>query len=178
MFFKSKTQAQRVVGFVNTLFPTTTKTSKKLIGKDTHSNVHRNEFVISMEVVPLCRFDLIVTPRESGRAPELVLVSQLSTNVHLINPRTLNKMELNAPKFFGKPFKPLLTAKNLIKFIVLNITPISQSGTFTALDGDERVKEKGGMSGHVEYVGVTLLLIFTCSGTCLGRNVGGGRSGS
>lgn len=147
MYFKTKTHAQRIVGFVNSLFPTISKTSKKLIGKDTHSNLHRNEFVISMEVVPLCRFDLIVTTRESGRVPELMLVSQLSTNVHLINPNTLNKIEISATKFFGKPFKPLLTAKNLVKFIILNITPLTAAGAtsvFSFRDDDVHVKDKGG----------------------------------
>ena len=147
MFFKNKTQAQRVVSFVNTLFPTTTKTSKKLIGMDRKSNVHRNEFVISMEVVPLCRYDLVVTPREPGRAPELMLVAQLSTNVHLINPRTLAKAEWNAPKFFAKPVKPLLSAKHLIKFIVLNITPLADSssaGAFSVGHCEASVKERGG----------------------------------
>jgi nonsense-mediated mRNA decay protein 3 len=150
MFFKSRSQAQRVVAFVNTLFPTITKTSKKLINADKHSNSHRNEIVIVMEVVPLCRFDLVVTPRESGRAPELMVVSQLSTNVHMVNPKTLSKVEWNAPKFFGKPVRPLLTAKNLVKFIVLNITPIAASGgsagagTTVFSFEERRIKDRGG----------------------------------
>lgn len=154
MYFKTKNQAQRIVAFVNTLFPTITRTSKKLIGKDTHSHQHRNEYTISMEVVPLCRFDVVVTPKESGRAPELMIVSQLSTNAHLLNPKTLAKIEWNAPKFFGKPVKPILTAKNLIKFIVLNITPISTPGTSTVFTFDEsrdtRIKDKGGVLAEAE----------------------------
>ena len=34
LYFKNKTHAHRVVSFINTIFPTTTKTSKKLIGTD------------------------------------------------------------------------------------------------------------------------------------------------
>lgn len=143
MFFKSKTLAQRVVGFINTLFPTTSKTSKKLIGKDNRSNIHRNEYVVSMEVVPLCRYDLVCTPRESGRPPELMLVAQLSTNVHMLNPRNLNKTEYNAPKFFAKPFKPLLSAKNLIKFVVLDITSIDVASA-SSDESNMRIKDKGG----------------------------------
>ena len=168
LFFKNKTAAQRVVAFINTIFPITTRTSKKLIGQDRKSNLHRNEFVISVEVVPLCRYDILVTPRESGRVPELVLVTQLSSNVHMINPRTLGKVEWSASKYFGKSnLKPLLTASAFVKFIVLNITPIARDSLSVYAFAEEfRVKDVGGILFSLNF----LISSSHCAHRCSSRS--------
>ena len=100
--------------------PVKCKTSKKLVSTDRNSNTARHEYTILLQMVPLCQDDLAVAPREfSG---DLMIISQLSTNVHLINPLTSTKIELSAIKWFSSPFYTILSAEMLEPFIILSTT--------------------------------------------------------
>lgn len=124
-YFKTKNQADRVVNFINSVLPTKTITSKKLVSANEQSHTAKIEHVIHMEIIPLYKGDLVIIPKEYYGSYELMLVSKMSSSVHLINPVTLETCAITALKFFSKPFVPIMLAtKQLIPFVVLDIHPI------------------------------------------------------
>lgn len=152
LYFKHKNQAARVADFIGSIFPVKTKSSKKLVSADHRSNTQRHEYVFVIEIVPLNRGDLIITPKESGRPAELMLVSHLTSVAHLVSPIKPLRQELTASKYFGKPFMPLLTNRSLTKFIVLDIRPITTKGSTTSSSGTSgsATKDWGGVLAEAE----------------------------
>ena len=58
MYFKERQLAEKVIDFISCNFPTRTKSSKKLVSKDSKSNTAHCEYTIFLEVAPLCKGDL------------------------------------------------------------------------------------------------------------------------
>lgn len=157
LFFKHKNQAARVADFISSIFPVKAKSSKKLVSADHRSNTQRYEYVFVIEIVPVNRGDLIITPKESGRPAELMIVSHLTSVAHLVSPVKLLKQELTAAKYFSKPFMPLLTTRSLTKFIVLDIRPSTESfGASTSTSATSAGGGKGVAYSVVKDVGGVL----------------------
>ena len=79
------------------------------------------------------RDDLVL--KHHGGSTALMLVSKISSALHLINPLTLQKLEINAAKYFGSAESSmgpnssggggdmfsLLTNRHLVPFVILDI---------------------------------------------------------
>ena len=149
LYFKAKNQSEKVIDFLTSKIPMKIKSSKKLVSSDNHSNTQKYEYTIILEIVPLCKGDLILLPKENKQnISSLLIISKLSTNIHCLNPCTLQKIELSASKYFAKPFLPILTARHLTSFVVLDIEIINinqRSNIHSSI-----MKEDGGVLAEVE----------------------------
>lgn len=119
LFFKEKQQADRIVEFLGANFPTRAKASKKLVSKDSKSNVGNYEYTILLEIAPICKGDLVLIG--NGSAAELRLVHRVTSNLRFVSPLTALKQDLQSHLYFAKPFTALLTHAQLVSFIVLDI---------------------------------------------------------
>ena len=131
MYFKSKNQADRVVDLVSSSMPSQKKESRKLVSQDKKSNTSKYELTTLLEVAPLCKGDLVVSPKGLTGSPELMLVTKLQASIHLLNPATLARTECKASRYFAEPFAAVLSIQHLVAFVVLDITilPDPTSGT-------------------------------------------------
>src|SRR5271163_4204930 len=82
-----------VRSFANTV-PTRSKKSKELISTDVKNSASSYKFTFSVEIVPLCRDDLICLPpklaKSFGNIGQLVLCHKIAGNtVHLLDPAML-----------------------------------------------------------------------------------------
>jgi len=55
-------QATRFVEFLESVTPCKVKHSKKLVGQDDHSNVFNYKYTTHVELVPVCKDDLVLLP--------------------------------------------------------------------------------------------------------------------
>jgi nonsense-mediated mRNA decay protein 3 len=92
LFFKARNQAERVVSFISSHMPIKVKKSQKLISRDLKSNFSRYELTYHLEIAPLCKGDLVITSKELTGSLDLMVVTKLSSSVHLLNPMTLSKV--------------------------------------------------------------------------------------
>lgn len=105
-----------------------TKTSEQLISLDIQNSTTNYKSTYSVEVVPICRDDLVCLPRKVAASfsniSQLVLCHRVGNSVHLLDPLSLQQIELPAPIYWRAPF-PVLTsaAGGAIEFIVLDIEP-------------------------------------------------------
>lgn len=126
-FFRNRSQAEKVVNFISSNLPTKIKISQRLVSTDVRSNISKYEHVYLVEVPSISKGDLVFIPKSSGQAAEIMLVSKVSTSVHLINPTTMKKLELISSKFFSNPLKALRTSNELVSYIVLDAEPLASS---------------------------------------------------
>ena len=159
LFFKARNQAEIVVNFISSHMPIKVKKSQKLISRDQQSNFSRFEITYHVEIAPICKGDLVITSKEVSGSADLMVVTKLSSSVHLLSPMTLHKVELNSQKVFSttnKPLTTLLTAKHLTTFVVLDINPVisskqSNSGSDSFHDSlHSDVKHAGGLLAEAE----------------------------
>lgn len=98
--------------------------------------------MISIEIASLVKDDLIVTTKEMTGSADLMLVTKISSSIHLINPFTLAKYEMNALKYFTTSPAPMLSSKQLETFVVLDIDKVSSAtveGVWSLAEAEVRV---------------------------------------
>ena len=79
-FFDTRAAAEKLSSFMQGVAPMRLKTSKQLISQDTHTGKGRHKFTYSLEVLPVCKDDLVWLPQPTanalGQIPRLVLCSK------------------------------------------------------------------------------------------------------
>lgn len=127
-FFTHKSHGAKMIDFLQAVVPLRYKQSDKLISHDDKSNKYKYEYTYSVEIVPICKFDLMCLPRRlaasCGNIAPLVICNRVTTVLQLMDPVTLQGLDLTAEMFFRDPFRPLMSSKQLITYVVLDITPL------------------------------------------------------
>lgn len=135
-YFSNLSHCKQFVDFLQSVVPIKFQQAKKLIGHDTKSNVHSYKFTYSVEMIPLCKDDLVCLPsklsHQLGGISPIVIVYKVSNQLHLIDPWTLQSIELANNNFWNNPFRSICTKAYLTEFVVLDIhSPISEHGKFS-----------------------------------------------
>ncbi|CAL9734768.1 60S ribosomal export protein Nmd3p, partial [Monosporozyma servazzii] len=124
-FYGQKNHAIKMVDFLNSHVPIKYKHSKELISKDIQNDISTYKFSYSVEIVPICKDDLVVLPKKIAKAlgniSRFVLCSKISNTVQFMDPNTLQTSEMSANTFWRNPFPALADASQLVEFIVLDV---------------------------------------------------------
>jgi len=124
-YFPEKNKAARFISFLESVVPIKVKTSKKLIGTDVKSNISNFKYTNLVEIVPLCKDDLLYLPaklaRNQGNISRLVLVKGISSLIHLVDPLTGQTASVPPEMFWRDPIRPIISfARSRVgKFVVL-----------------------------------------------------------
>ena len=115
----------KFVDFLSTHVPTKTKYSRKLVSADHSANTANFKHNHIVEIVPICKDDLLILPKELAitlsNISRLVLVRNVGGDVHIFDPFTCEKREISAEKYWRQEFLPVMTSRQLIRFVVLSI---------------------------------------------------------
>ncbi|PHH54872.1 60S ribosomal export protein NMD3 [Ceratocystis fimbriata CBS 114723] len=129
-FFSNKNQAEKFLDFLNSVVPIKTKKSQELISQDVHTSTKSYKFTFSVELVPVCKDDLVALPikmaKSLGNVSPLLLCHRIGTSVYLLDPNTLDTADVSGAVYWRAPFSPLMDAPELVEFIVmdLEVTPL------------------------------------------------------
>jgi len=115
-----------MVEFLGGVVPTRSKKSEELISMDTKNNTSSYKFTFSVEIVPVCKDDLICLPPKTAKSlsniGQLVLCHKVAGNtVHLLDPTTLRTTDLPATIYWRQPFNALAAIPEMIEFVVLDV---------------------------------------------------------
>ena len=99
-YFDQRAHAEKLVSFLQSVAPVRCKHSKQLISTDTHTGKGRHKFTYAVEVLPICRDDLVYLPRATANSlsqlPRLALCHKVSNVLHLMDPFSQQASELQA----------------------------------------------------------------------------------
>ncbi|CAL5868321.1 uncharacterized protein PFLUO_LOCUS2545 [Penicillium psychrofluorescens] len=130
-YFASRSHAEKMHEFLASVVPCKMKKSQELISMDTHTSVKSYKFTFSVELIPICKDDLVALPiklaRQLGNISPLTLCHRIGSSVSLIDPTSLQTAEIPANIYWRSPFKNLADITELKEFIVLDIEPVGQS---------------------------------------------------
>ncbi|KAG8948749.1 hypothetical protein FRC04_009360 [Tulasnella sp. 424] len=126
-FYAQRNHAIKMTEFLHSVVPVRTKDSEQLLSKDTHSGTSNYKFTYSVEIVPICRDDLIVLPkalaRSYGNINPLTVCVRVGSSVQFLDPATLQTADVPAPIYWRNPFDSISNSADLIEFLVLDIEP-------------------------------------------------------
>lgn len=130
-FYAQKNHAVKMLDFLNAVVPIKSKKSEELISQDTHTGASTYKFSYSVEIVPICRDDLVVLPkklaRSLGNISQFVLCSKISNTVQFLDPTTMQTADLSPSVYWRSPFDSLADVSQLVEFIVLDVEPTGQT---------------------------------------------------
>ena len=104
--------------------PLRKKESKKLVSTDKRNQTAKMEYTTVLEIVPINKDDLVLLKKSfTGGKPDMFLCNKVSSNLHFIAPgNTLQEVEVSASKYYQTPFSAIFTAKDLVRYLILDIT--------------------------------------------------------
>lgn len=124
-FFGNRSHAVKFVEFLGNVVPIRSRHDKHLVSHDAKSNNYNYKYTFSVEISPICREDLICLPQKvavsMGNLGPLVLCTKVSNSIMLLDPFTLRYSFMDANQYWRTPFKSLLSSKQLVEYIILDI---------------------------------------------------------
>ncbi|XP_070533793.1 60S ribosomal export protein NMD3-like [Ptychodera flava] len=127
-FYDSKQDARKLVEFLQVVVPCRYQISQQLISHDTHSNTYNYKFTYSVEIVPVCKDNVVCLPpkvaHSLGSISQICVCQRVSNLIHLIDPVSLQIADVTAPVYWRTPFHSLGDQKSLTAYIVIEVEPI------------------------------------------------------
>ncbi|TQS34527.1 hypothetical protein Golomagni_05084 [Golovinomyces magnicellulatus] len=128
-YFSARNQAEKFVDFLSSVTPVRSKKSQELISMDIHTSTKSYKFSFSVELVPICKDDLVALPiklaKQVGNISPLGLCYRVGTSVNILDPNTLQTADISTQIYWRAPFTPLADIQELVEFIVMDIEPIA-----------------------------------------------------
>lgn len=128
-FFGNRSHAVKFVEFVGKVVPVRSRHDKQLVSHDPKSNNFNYKYTFSVEISPICREDLICLPPKVavslGNLGPLVICMKVTNSIALLDPFTLRHCFLDADQYWRSSFKSLLTSRQLVEYIVLDVEVVS-----------------------------------------------------
>ncbi|KAI9862200.1 MAG: ribosome-binding protein [Vezdaea acicularis] len=124
-YFAARNHAEKFVDFLNSVAPVRTKKSQELISVDIHSATKSYKFSYSVELIPICKDDLVALPvklaHSIGNIAPLALCHRIGTAINLLDPRTLHTADVATPQYWRAPFTSLAEVSELVEYVVMDI---------------------------------------------------------
>ncbi|OTF77166.1 60S ribosomal export protein NMD3-like protein, partial [Euroglyphus maynei] len=128
-FYDKRDDAKKLVDFFQSMVPCRYTTSKQLISHDTHNNTYNYKYTFAVEIVPICKDDVVCLPlataRQLGNIGQICVVLRVTNQITLIDPFTLNVAEMNATTYFRSPFRSICYSNKLIEYTVMEMDLIA-----------------------------------------------------
>jgi len=144
-YFSTESAAKKLVEFFQSTIPMRSQNSKRLISHDVHSNTYNYKFTFSVDVVPVCKDNVVCLPKQLahtlGGIGQICVVNKVSQAVHLIDPNTCQFVDITATTYFKMPFLSLCRQRDLTEYTVINIEPIHQKDR-QSFSGQGKVSQK------------------------------------
>jgi len=135
-YFKEKGPTLRFIDFLEAHVPLRQKHSRKLVSADFKSCKGNFKDNYLIELVPVCKDDLVSLPKELAKncadLNPLCLIKQVSAGIHVIDPQTGERHEFSSDKYWRWEFSSLMSSRDLEPFVVLEVEAIFQEARASA----------------------------------------------
>ncbi|CAI7864143.1 unnamed protein product [Closterium sp. NIES-53] len=132
-YYANRSHAQKFVDFVSAVVPAQHRSDKQLVSHDIHTASYNYKYTFSVEICPVCKEDLICLPPKAANAcgtaaNPLVLCIRVSNSLQLLDPSTLHAIYIDSNQYWRYGFKPLLSSRQLVEYVVLDVETVGGGG--------------------------------------------------
>ncbi|KAJ2256437.1 ribosome-binding protein [Coemansia sp. RSA 455] len=138
--FAQRSHAIKMVEFLASMVPTRSKSSEQLISSDTHTSTSNYKFTYAVELIPVCKDDLVSMPKKTanalGQISPLVLCTRVGNAVHIIDFKTLQVAEITGLVYWRQEdITPVCSMRDLKEFYVMDVELLGhQFGRYALAD--------------------------------------------
>lgn len=123
-YYLERSGASKMVNFLQNVLPVRTKMSERLISKDVHTSKCNYKFSYSVEVVPLCKDDLVAVGRDVARSlgiGTLVVVQKIATNIVLFDIGLMKSVRIMGAFYWSNQdeFKVVMSSGEFKRYTVV-----------------------------------------------------------
>lgn len=177
-FYAQRNHAEKFVDFLTSVAPVRSKKSQELISMDIHTSTKSYKFSYSIELVPLCKDDLVALPiklaKSIGNISPLTLCYRVGTSINLIDPNTLQTADVSTPIYWRSPFSSLADVQELVEFVVMDIEPIGPpKGRFVLAEATIARASDLGVNDHTYFTRTHLGGILHAGDSVMGYHLTG-----
>ena len=127
--FASKANAHNFIKFIEQRLPVPPfKEHAKLVGEDMQSNIKDSRSSYILRAPPISRQDLVLLPpelvRKSGNVSVVGVCLRVTRLLKFVDPVTAKVVEIDGPKYWNRPFPPLIQIDSLRPFVIISIENI------------------------------------------------------
>lgn len=130
-FYANQQDARKMIDFFESVVPCRYNTSKRLISHDIHSNTYNYKYTYSLEIVPICKDNIVCLPaklsKENGSIGPICVCTRVTKVIQLIDPRTLKVLDVDANTYWRYPFLNICTPKQYRDYIIMDIEKLDSS---------------------------------------------------
>eukprot|EP00879_Flechtneria_rotunda_P020112 GHRR01021152.1.p1 GENE.GHRR01021152.1~~GHRR01021152.1.p1 ORF type:complete len:446 (+),score=110.36 GHRR01021152.1:905-2242(+) len=127
-FFSNRAHALKLIDFLQGVVPARFRSDKQLVSHDIHTSTYNYKYTFSVEIAPICKDDLVCLPAKLssslGSLGPLVLCTRVANTLTLLDPTNLRSAVMEAPVYWRQPFSTMLSSRQLVEYIVLDIEPL------------------------------------------------------
>ncbi|KAI8899958.1 NMD3 family-domain-containing protein [Globomyces pollinis-pini] len=124
-FYGHRSHCIKMCDFLSSVVPVRIKQSQELISSDIHAGTADFKFTYSVEILPVCKDDLVCLSKSMARQlsnmSQLCLCTRVSNTVTLLDPITGHHAELRGATYWESPFPALCETNDLIEFYVIDV---------------------------------------------------------
>ena len=124
-FYSQRNHAEKFVDFLTSVVPVRSKKSQELISMDIHTSTKSYKFSFSVELVPICKDDLVALPirlaKQMGNIAPLTICHRVGTSINLLDPNTLQTVDISSPIYWRSPFNSIANIQELVEFVIMDI---------------------------------------------------------
>ncbi|TFK25293.1 RNA binding protein [Coprinopsis marcescibilis] len=146
-FYSSRSHALKMCEFLTGVVPIRSKSSEQLLSSDTHTSTANFKYSYSVEIVPVCKDDLVCIPPRQAKTfsniNPLTICTRVGASLQLLDPATLQTCEVSASVYWRSPFFSLASVTDLVEFTVLDIEPDRQKTRGKWVEADATVALSG-----------------------------------
>lgn len=128
-FYGNRSHALKMVDFLGSVVAIRTRADKQLVSADHNSNTFNYKYTFCVEIVPVCKEDLVCMPHKvytslGGLGP-LLLCARVSNQLTLVDVATLRTAHVDSTAYYRAPYRALVSSRQLTEFVVLDCEPLA-----------------------------------------------------
>ena len=126
-YYGSRSHGLKLLDFLQQVVPVRARHDKQLVSHDANNNTYNYQYTFMVEIVPVCKEDIVCLPHKVslglGGVGPIMLVTRVGASFQLTDPSTLRQIWVAADQYYRSPYKPIGSAKMMTEYIVLDIEP-------------------------------------------------------
>ena len=124
-YYGSRSHGLRMVDFLQQVVPVRARHDKQLVSHDANNNSYNYQYTFMMEIVPLCKEDIVCLPHKVslsyGGIGPIMLCTRVGNAMQFTDVSNLRQIWIDAAAYYRQPYRAIGSAKMFVEYVVLDV---------------------------------------------------------
>jgi nonsense-mediated mRNA decay protein 3 len=123
-YFAKQQDARKLIEFIHSVLPCKDTYAQQLISQDIRNNTFDYKHTYCVDICPITKDSLVCLPKKMaqsfGNLSQIVVCSRVTNVITLIDPSTLQMVDVNGLTYFKDPFEIFMGPNTMVEFYVVD----------------------------------------------------------